>query len=121
MRILGIAFAVAALSVALFAPPAFAAETNMGVIERWKPFVIVTLVPLLVQGVKLYVVPKIPGWLLPVLAGALGPALDQVAVALSGAPGSPALAVAYGLGGVGVRELLNQIGKAAGGVDRKAP
>jgi len=43
-----------------------------------------------------------------VIAGALGPGIDQLHAWLAGVQGSPAVATIAALAGVGLRELLNQ-------------
>lgn len=103
-----------ALLLILVPSLAYAAETTADIVKRWEPFVIVGVVPLLVQAAKM-AWDEMPAWLKPALAAMLGPALDQLLVLTAGTPSSTIAAVAAGLGGVGLRELLNQTGKKIAG------
>ncbi len=104
-----------AAAVLLFPAVAYAqAKTGVdsgSIVKSLEPFLIAVVVPGLVQVAKAawYAMPK---WLMPILAGALGPVLDQLVALTAGTPSSPLLAVLMGLAGVGVREVANQVGKA---------
>lgn len=69
------------------------------------------IVPLLVSFGK-WMVPKLPSWLLPILAPALGAAIDWIGAKVSGGTASPVLALALGSAGVGLREIVDQIKQA---------
>ena len=72
------------------------------------PAIVVALVPVIVAAIK-GAIGNIPKWLLPVLAAALGPAVDAVLAALNGTDATGLAAVALGLAGVGLREVYKQI------------
>lgn len=73
---------------------------------------IAIVVPLIVALFR-KIMPKIPSWLLPVIALALGPLADFIVAKLTGvSAGTGIMAALAGLAGVGVREVFNQIGKA---------
>lgn len=69
-------------------------------------------VPLLIAGVK-YIAPKIPTWLLPILAPILGAVLTIITNYTAGATGNVLVAAVLGLAGVGVREIIDQLKPAA--------
>lgn len=72
---------------------------------------IAVLVPLVV-GLFKKIVPDIPKWMLPVLAGLLGPVFDLGIAAISGAEFSGIAGALAGLAGVGLREVKDQVVKA---------
>jgi hypothetical protein len=86
-------------------------------LEQIGPALIAVIVPLIVALAKA-AIPHIPKLLLPIIAGALGPALDQASAAIADAmtggdvPTSGVYAVLLGLAGVGIRELIDQFKKA---------
>ncbi len=66
------------------------------------------VVPLILAALKL-VIPKLPGWLLPILAPILGAAAD-IAMHYGGlATAGPGWGALLGSAGVGLRELQDQI------------
>lgn len=75
---------------------------------KWWVLVIPIAVPL-VLGIAKSFVPKIPGWMLPVLAPLMGAAADYFASGTFGQ--GTAMGVIAGSAGVGVRELADQIMK----------
>lgn len=102
------------LLVALFAafageavavPPA-ASATNGGS-NGFLLALIPVLVPLLVALGK-WALPKVPLWILPILAPALGAAVDYLSALATGAAANPLLGAALGSAGVGVREIFDQ-------------
>lgn len=72
---------------------------------------IAVIVPIVLYLLK-KLIPALPPALLPILAAALGPAFDYAIAALAGLPASGATAVLYGLAGVGLRELQDQLRKS---------
>lgn len=66
------------------------------------------LVPLIIAIGK-WALPKVPAWILPILAPALGALVDFLTTWATGATSSPALGAILGSAGVGVRELLDQV------------
>lgn len=66
------------------------------------------IVPLVIAGFKL-LKPNIPTWLLPVLAGPLGVLLDFINTYATSHPGNFLVALALGLAGIGVREVVDQL------------
>lgn len=66
------------------------------------------IVPLIIALGK-WALPKVPVWILPILAPALGALVDFLAAWATGATASPALGAILGSAGVGVRELLDQV------------
>lgn len=72
------------------------------------------LAPLLIAGGKL-LIPRIPRWLLPILAPLLGGALDALAAYATGGTANPVLALALGSAGVGLREIVDQLKRTAAG------
>lgn len=80
-----------------------------GLIQELAAPAIAIAVPMIVGAIR-WASGMLPKWSLPVLAGALGPALDMAIAASAGTEGHGALAVVYGLAGVGVRELRHQLG-----------
>lgn len=65
------------------------------------------LVPLLVALGK-WALPKVPLWILPILAPALGALVDYLSTLATGAAANPILGAALGAAGVGVREIFDQ-------------
>lgn len=84
------------------AVPAAAGEANNLALA-----LIPVLVPLLVALGK-WALPKVPLWLLPILAPALGALVDYLSTLATGAVASPLLGAALGSAGVGVREIYDQ-------------
>lgn len=70
--------------------------------------IIPVLVPLLVALGK-WALPKVPTWILPILAPALGALVDFIATWTVGATSNPVLGAVLGSAGVGVRELFDQV------------
>lgn len=66
------------------------------------------VVPLIIAGVK-WVLPKIPTWLIPMLAPVLGGLMGVITNAATAANGNLWVAAALGLAGVGVREIVDQV------------
>lgn len=79
--------------------------------DAWIGPLIVTLVPVLVAGIKKLVGPAT--WLLPLLAGLLGVLADLAAAYVMHRPVSPAWGLALGMAGVGLREAVDQLKQAA--------
>lgn len=73
--------------------------------------VIVAAVPLAVMLLKKVISPA--PWVLPILAGALGVAADALAAYALNVPVSPQVGAVLGLAGVGLREIVDQLKKAA--------
>lgn len=72
---------------------------------------IAVLVPLVVALFK-KALPQIPKPLLPLLAAVLGVIGDLATSYLSGAPSNTIVGALVGFGGVGLRELIDQMKKA---------
>ncbi len=72
---------------------------------------IAVLVPLVVALFK-EALPQIPKPLLPLLAAVLGVIGDLATSYLSGAPSNTIVGALVGFGGVGLRELIDQMKKA---------
>lgn len=72
---------------------------------------IAVVVPIAVFLVK-KAIPAMPKVMLPVLAGAFGPAVEGLVAWLGGQEFTGTLGVAMGLAGIGLRELKDQVGKA---------
>lgn len=66
------------------------------------------IVPLIIAGVK-YIIPKIPTWLLPILAPILGAVLTIITNYAAQSSGNLVIAAILGLAGVGVREIVDQL------------
>ncbi|GAB4377514.1 MAG: hypothetical protein Kow00114_41830 [Kiloniellaceae bacterium] len=71
---------------------------------------IAVIVPLVIAVAKM-IIPKIPKQMLPIIAGALGPAVELAIVQLNGSEFTGTAGVAAGLAGVGLREVWDQLGK----------
>lgn len=72
---------------------------------------ILTLIPLVVPilvAIGKSALPKVPTWLLPILAPALGALIDYLGSLATGAGASPILALTLGSAGVGLREIMDQ-------------
>ncbi len=78
----------------------------------WVQMLIPVLVPILIAAGKL-VVPRIPGWLLPIVAPVLGGVVDAVAAYASGGTANPVVGMALGSAGVGLREIVDQMRRVA--------
>lgn len=78
----------------------------------WVQMLIPVLVPLLIAVGKL-LVPRIPSWLLPIVAPILGGIVDAIGAFASGGATNTVLAMALGSAGVGLREIVDQMKKAA--------
>ncbi len=68
------------------------------------------LVPIIIAGFKV-VLPKLPGWTLPIIAPALGALIDYIGslTPLGTGAAHPLLAAALGSAGVGLREMVTQV------------
>lgn len=66
------------------------------------------VVPLLIAAIK-KLIPKIPGWMLPVLAPILGAAVDIASFYATGVSLGPVWGAALGSAGVGLREVIDQL------------
>lgn len=73
--------------------------------------VIVAAVPLTLAGLKALAEP--PKWLLPLLAPLLGAVADVLTAYLANTPVNPVLGAALGGLGVWLREVIDQLKKAA--------
>lgn len=76
------------------------------------------IVPIVIAGIK-YLKPKIPTWLLPVLAGPLGALVEYINHLATGSSTSMVVAVLLGLAGVGVREVVDQLKPVSDPVEPK--
>jgi len=88
-------------------PPITAPDTGI----NWQVLVLSILpllVPILVTGVKTLLT-KVPTWMLPILAPALGAVIDLISAKIGGFGASPILAAALGSAGVGLREIKDQV------------
>lgn len=73
---------------------------------------LLTIIPLLVPilvAVGKSILPKVPTWLLPILAPALGALIDYIGSLATHGGASPLAAALAGSAGVGIRELTDQI------------
>jgi len=81
-------------------------------LSQYLVMVIPVVVPLLIAGLKKWMIPNIPSWALPLLAPALG-ALADLALQASGVhTGGVVKGALLGSAGVGLRELQNQVAKS---------
>lgn len=73
---------------------------------------LLTLIPLMVPGavaaIKFFL-PKVPTFLLPILAPAIGALIDWIGSLASGGPAHPIGAALLGSAGVGLREIYSQV------------
>lgn len=76
------------------------------------------IVPLVIAGIKA-LKPKIPTWLLPLIAGPLGALLEYINHLVMGGNMNIAVAVLLGLAGVGVREVVDQLRPVSDPVEPK--
>lgn len=83
--------------------PVTASFTANDVVALLTPVV----VPLIIAGMKL-LMPKIPSWILPLIAPVLGVLINIIDQAVTSHAGNIWLAAALGLAGVGVREVVDQ-------------
>lgn len=88
------------------APAGPAPAVSLPSLNIWQ-LLIPVVVPLVIAGMK-YVMPKIPGPALPVIAAIIGPLTDLITSYATGNQANPILAGALGLAGVGVREVADQ-------------
>ena len=70
--------------------------------------VVIALIPIIVNYVK-KLIPESQSWIVPLLAMVLGPLADFVAQKAVGVGVGPLAAVALGLAGIGLREIVNQL------------
>lgn len=119
-------------TLAIFAFNCFAQDTNSvpapGVTPAPKSTglgLMLKLIPLAVPvliAVAKYFLPRVPLWLLPILAPVLGALIDFLTALATGNAANPLIGALFGSAGVGVRELLDQVkqkmqsGKASGTV-----
>ena len=75
------------------------------------PPVIAAAVPFIIAFLR-RLIAQLPTWFLPILAGAIGPALIQVLAVLDALEVSGAEQALVGVAGVGLREIYDQLGKA---------
>lgn len=75
------------------------------------PGLVTVIVPLVIYFAKV-IVPKIPKWLIPILAPILGGVAEAVLAYASGGTPNPALGAVLGAAGTGLREVVDQIKKA---------
>lgn len=76
--------------------------------DAWLVVLIPAVVPLLVAAAKKLIV-KLPTWVMPILAAALGEAINWVSGLLGGPSVGAVAGVLLGAAGVGVREVLDQV------------
>ena len=79
-------------------------------INQIGPPIIAAAVPFIVAGLR-RVIARLPKWLLPILAGAIGPALIQLTSAFSTLEMTGTEQALVGVAGVGLREIVDQVGK----------
>ena len=116
-RILAILCIAAIALLTLASLPLAAADATTAAVADadgmpWQLALIPLLTPLIIAGVKL-LTPKIPGWLIPILAPVLGCVLDLILYFAAGTQLNIWLAMLLGLSGVGVREILDQLKQQA--------
>jgi len=73
--------------------------------------IIVATVPIIIIGVKKLIPDKL-AFLYPIIASALGPALDFVIAKATGTVANPTQGVLMGMAAVGLREIIDQLKKA---------
>jgi len=107
---------LAVLVLAVFVPIAYAqaappdpSQTAAQAITLLTP----VIVPIIVWGAK-KILSNIPSMLLPILATALGVAVTQVGVLITGGHYGLIAGALLGLGGVGLREVLDQVKQTIG-------
>lgn len=111
---------VYALAVLLFAVLAHAQGTNAPTLPPVAPApttspvlaLMLTLIPVLVPliiALGKFAVPKIPSWILPILAPAIGALIDYLTSLGVGGHASPIASALLGAAGVGVREIYDQV------------
>lgn len=66
------------------------------------------IVPIVIEAVK-FISPKIPSWIIPILAPILGGLVGILSNAALQANGNLFVAVALGMAGVGLREIVDQL------------
>jgi len=84
-----------------------AAPSGLDLKSLWK-LVIPIAVPILIAGAK-YLIPMLPGWLIPIVAPLLGGIADALVAWLAAVPANPVLGLILGSAGVGVREVADQL------------
>lgn len=92
--------------------PTIPPETSPGTgsLQNLLMLLIPVLVPLVIAIGKFFV-PKVPGWILPIVAPALGALIDYINTLVSGTNASPLIGALLGSAGVGVREIYDQVKK----------
>lgn len=73
---------------------------------------LLTIIPLLVPivvAIGKSALPKVPTWLLPILAPALGALIDYLGSLATGGSANPIAAAILGSAGVGLREIVDQV------------
>ena len=70
---------------------------------------VIPLVVPIVVAVGKFLIPKIPAWILPILAPAIGALIDFLGSLVTGHEANPITAAVLGSAGVGLRELYDQI------------
>jgi ApbE superfamily uncharacterized protein (UPF0280 family) len=74
--------------------------------------VLIGVIPVLVHYVK-RTIPESMTWMVPVFAMILGPVADAISMKATGVGVGPMAAVGLGLASIGLREIVNQLTKAA--------
>lgn len=97
-------FAIAA-EATIAVPPPPPADSHLSSLLM---LLIPVLVPLIVALGK-FIVPKVPTWMLPIIAPALGALLDFLTSLATGSTANPMIGALLGSAGVGVRELIDQV------------
>ena len=77
--------------------------------------VIPLLTPIVIRLAAL-VIPKLPSWLLPILAPAIGALIDFLSSLAGGPTVGPVLGAALGAAGTGLREIQDQVRRKASDV-----
>ena len=83
-------------------------------LDQVGPPAIAVLVPLVVALIR-QIAAFLPKWSLPIIAGALGPAIDQLLALLPTIDAVGSQSVLLGLAGIGIREVVDQTRKARAG------
>jgi hypothetical protein len=105
--------AILTFSAVAFGADAPVKAAGLDLSNLWQA-VIPVAVPLLIVGLK-FLIPMVPGWLLPIIAPVLGGLADAVIAFVSGGTANPVLGAILGSAGVGLREVVDQLKKAGSG------
>ena len=77
-------------------------------LDQSGPAIIIATIPVIIAAIKNWIF-SLPKWVIPIIAAALGPVMDQAIAYVSSIEATGIAAAMFGLAAVGLRELYKQL------------